>query len=34
MWSDIWCYLLFPELIQLDEYIGIEVDGVRYPKNS
>ena len=34
MWSDTWCYLLFPELIQLDEYSGIEVDGVRYLKNS
>lgn len=34
MWSDTWCYFLLPELIQLDDYAGIEVNGDRYLKNA
>ena len=34
MWSDTWCYILLPEYIQLDDYTGIEVNGVRYLKNN
>jgi len=31
-WSTYTCYALFPELIQLDDYVGIEINGVRYMK--
>ena len=33
-WSDTWCYFLLPELIQLDDIGGIEINGERYLKKS
>ena len=34
MWSDTWCYIMLTEYMQLDDYAGIEVNGVHYLKNN
>lgn len=33
-WTDNSSYVLFPELIHLDDYMGIEISGIRYLKRS